>query len=131
MPTISLSGYLKIQPLLLGYTVVSDHRVATLHCFSFQNDDDSITYAHLIPLIALKKPSDDVRLHKPFPSVVHCIAELSHKLHFFFAKRTLAECHQVFLKLFNIGRRHQADIDVGIRENKTIAHTSGGNELVF
>ncbi len=88
-------------------------------------------YAHLIPLIALQKPSDDVRLHKPFPSMVHCIAELSHKLHFLLAKRALAECRQIFLKLFNVRRRYQTDIDVGIREHKAIAHTSGGNGLVF
>jgi len=63
--------------------------------------------------------------------MVHCVAELSHKLHFLLAKRALAEFRQIFLKLFNVRRRYQTDIEVGIREHKAIAHTSSGNGLVF
>ena len=63
--------------------------------------------------------------------MAHCIAECSHKLHFFLTKRTLADRFQVFLEVFQIRRRCQADIHVRIREDKAIAHTGGGSAPAF
>lgn len=63
--------------------------------------------------------------------MVNRIAEHSHKLHVFLTKRTLAERPQIFLELFQIRRRCQADIHVGIRQGKAVAHTGGGNTPLF
>lgn len=62
---------------------------------------------------------------------MHCIAKRSHKFHVFLAKWTLADRRHILLELFQIRRRCQADIHMGIRQDKAVAHTGGGKTPVF
>src|SRR3989339_1928832 len=62
------------------------------------------------------------RSHEILVAGIDRVAKLLHEVRFFFVERTLLQGCQVFLKLPLIGWSGQTNVDVGIRQHKTITH---------